>query len=390
MAAPFHGHEGGESPPDSSLPLPPSPAVDLHYLDNHHLDGVHRSGWAAVITALEAWHWPGALILDGYLDRTFGWEADSLTARGLLPFRRSWVGFFHHTGSEAACRYSTNNLQTCLQHSSFRASLGHCRALFVLSHHSALWLSYALTDRFSSRSAHIRVIPLLHPTHTVVPMFSWSRFQSQPQRPLVQIGAWLRNSYAIFDLPGISGYQKMALKGPRMDEYFPTSSHLPQLARCLSTLEQAQSLAPGAIITSSSSSTSSSLSTTQPAPLVCRGSCPIPSVCRVAYPVLRREQVCCACLEVPPNVIYAHCGHCVLCDNCDLQKANSACPMCRCDSFLKVLIGTESAVVMPTDDADSWTTNSNKYLVGLYESVSRRQGRYRFWRALVTKITMSY
>lgn len=51
-------------------------------------------------------------------------------------------------------------------------------------------------------------------------MFSMEKFYSKNPKSVVQIGAWLRNPYSIYNLKLYNGMTKIALKGKEMDQYF--------------------------------------------------------------------------------------------------------------------------------------------------------------------------
>lgn len=197
--------------------------LNLTFTDQlSYLNGVHRSGWPFVMNQLKTLHNDNGVWCDTYVDRTFHWAKPHH-----LPYTRPWVGFSHHTFDTTHSDYNNVNL---LKDSSFLQSLPHCKGLFVFSK--------ALQERwvheFALRGLQVPVVALTHPTETVgyESRFSMDAFRLNRQKKLISIGAWLRDSFAIYKLnegkgPIIAGelqYAKTALQGPRMQGYFkPTN-----------------------------------------------------------------------------------------------------------------------------------------------------------------------
>ena len=77
---------------------------------------------------------------------------------------------------------------------------------------------------------NVPVYVLYHPMEFVENVFTMQKFLNNPNKKIVQIGAWLRNPYGIYELPieptnGI-GIQKCALKGKEMEQYFSPPAFL--------------------------------------------------------------------------------------------------------------------------------------------------------------------
>jgi hypothetical protein len=220
--------------------------------------GKHRSGWDYVMQHVQKLHNPRApLIFDGYLDETFGWRHDTLVDVGKLPFVKPWMGILHHTSDQ---KFSNHNLVCLFARPTWKASLPYCHALVTLSSYLATWVRRELAHLgFPEISVHV----IKHPTegaegtkgvegaegaelNTVaaatyaenfkfgldtevkrpsIGKFNLDNFLRQKHRAVVQVGGWLRNTFAIYELPNyISqyGYQKYALKGKGMDHYYLT------------------------------------------------------------------------------------------------------------------------------------------------------------------------
>lgn len=190
---------------------------DMKYFQQHSLRGFHRSGWSYVVSHLAGFHNPNGPIFDSFLDKTFGWDYEFLKSIGVLPFKKSWVGFFHHTQNET---YTHHNLVEVFKKPYFLTSLTTCKGFYVLSTYIKEWIEDQLI-KIGFNGIPIEV--LLHPTEIPQLCFSWDRFVQNidnGEAQVVQIGAWYRNSYAIYSLPPLSFLQKAALRGKNMDNYF--------------------------------------------------------------------------------------------------------------------------------------------------------------------------
>lgn len=202
----------------------------------HLSKNIHRSGWAYVLSHLmnlNAPHFqrPHKLVVDTYMDRTFHWGMEAMLLNGVLPYRTNWVGFLHHTFDTLHSKF---NCVEMFKKQAFRESLGTCKGIIVLSDYLAQQVRAALKEHhLPPVDLHV----LYHPTEFVSKgeMFTFSKFVANPNKKVVQIGAWLRNPYAIYKLP-ISddifnplGIRKAVLKGTNMDGYFVSNRILNQL-----------------------------------------------------------------------------------------------------------------------------------------------------------------
>jgi hypothetical protein len=192
---------------------------NLDYMDQlGYLEGYHRSGWSYVMQFLYRLHDSSAsTLLDTYVDRTFHWKRPSF-----LPYTQDWVGFVHHTFDTT---FSTYNNVTLFNNQLFLDSLPQCRGLYVFSQDQADRWNF----EFNARGYDIPVQALFHPAEFVPSKFTLSSFTSNPDKKLVQIGAWLRDNYAIYklnrgqktiDLGNNVHINKAALRGMNMDHYF--------------------------------------------------------------------------------------------------------------------------------------------------------------------------
>lgn len=196
--------------------------IDLNYMCQDNYAGLHRSGWSYVISGLQHLDTmnvekPPNVLVDTCLERTFLWGLDVTRTANIVPYKKPWVGFVHHTFNTT---YSKYNCTTLLDTPEFIASLPACKALFTLSEH----LKTVLIAELAARNLMTPVISVSHPTEFVEQTFDLAKFMDAPKRRVVHVGAWLRDPYAIYALPipanNKLGITKVALKGKEMDNYF--------------------------------------------------------------------------------------------------------------------------------------------------------------------------
>lgn len=211
--------------------------LDVGYISQDDFRSVHRSGWSFVIHNLEGLHCQEIdpekvkqiAVLDTYLDRTFHWGEEAFHLTGKIPFTRSWIGFIHHTFDRT---FSCYNVPNMLKKQSFVQSLPYCRGLFVLSQDLNNKLKVALTEIGFDQ---IPINTIIHPTDLSCPRFSLDKFIQNQDRKLVQIGGWLRQTFAIYRVNIINNslqIRKVALKGKEMNQYYPPINFKEELEQC--------------------------------------------------------------------------------------------------------------------------------------------------------------
>ena len=190
------------------------------FQDPEEFANVHRSGWYYVVSMLASLQNKRGITCDVYVDGTFLWNETVYLQKGILPYKKPWIGFIHHTP-----RGGFNDLNRIISKSSFKLSLKQCRGLIALSEYTRAWLQ--------SKLGGIRVYTLKHPTESVPisARFNISNFTIKPS--IVQVGAWLRDSYAIYRL-NLSWAKKFVLSGPNMSNYIhPPKITLHDGSKCI-------------------------------------------------------------------------------------------------------------------------------------------------------------
>jgi hypothetical protein len=152
------------------------------------------------------------VLVDPYVDRTFGWARSTFIALDVIPsYRRKdggsdgflndiWAGFVHHTFDASFSEY---NCAALMEDPVFLESLKNCAALFTLSERTAA--------RLKDEMHRVRKIPEVHrpmvfhlpcplEDDTSVVPFTMTKFRDNPRKKIVQVGEWLRRTYAIYDL----------------------------------------------------------------------------------------------------------------------------------------------------------------------------------------------
>jgi len=205
-------------------PLPPM-RVNIDYIDQFDMDGLHRSGWGYVVSSIHksgmtTLH-PEAIYCDLYVDRTFHWnyKANKMAGIAVVPYQRPWIGFIHHTTHTS---YTPYHVGALFQNADFMESLKWCRGLIVMTQSMRVRLEKLLA---TLHATPIQVHVLYHPTEMLSKerCFSMKRFTANPQRRIIQVGAWYRDISAIFRLDLYAnplGYTKTALVGKKMEGYY--------------------------------------------------------------------------------------------------------------------------------------------------------------------------
>jgi polysaccharide pyruvyl transferase WcaK-like protein len=190
------------------------PSLNFCWIDNTFNSKTHRSGWEyAGSNLIRQFHSPEAKsIVDLYVDKTFLWNSSVYESNKKIPYTVPWIGFIHHTPNP---EYTPNSLNAILESKLFIQSLKTCKGLIVLSN----YLKKYLDSHFKGK---IKVHSLTHPTETPDLKFTLQAFESNQLKQIIQIGGWLRNSYAIYEL-GINSKKlnisKALLQGTYMENY---------------------------------------------------------------------------------------------------------------------------------------------------------------------------
>ena len=198
--------------------------INISYINQHDSKGLHRSGWQYVVDNLYKFNGNNGLMCDLYVDRTFHWNMQEYTKLGLIPYKKPWFGFIHHTCNTEYSEYNTINL---FNNKLFLKSLNICKGLVLLSNDLKTKVDKILNDL----NLNIQTFLLYHPTQFIQEdkHFTKKKFVLNVSKKVIQIGAWMRNINAInhLDLGENKLYlNKYALKGKQMESYYFNQDNL--------------------------------------------------------------------------------------------------------------------------------------------------------------------
>jgi len=182
--------------------------LNIEYTNQKGYNDIHRSGWKYVTNNLKTICGNQGIMLDLYLDKTFGWAKEFNIKEGIIPYTGPWMGFIHHTFEN---EFSIYNNQNMISSKEFLQSLPTCKGLYVLSKYLQKHWIARLTDY------NIPVYVLTHPTEMNCPLYNPKFLNSNYS--IVAIGSWLRDPLSIYRIK--VNIPKFRLKGKHMDNYFP-------------------------------------------------------------------------------------------------------------------------------------------------------------------------
>lgn len=169
----------------------------------------HRSGWGYVMDLLKPFHSDSAgLILDGFIDASFGFMATDFQDREIIPYMTKWVGFWHHPVNISPWVKKDNIApEAIICKTNFQKSLPYCLGIFTFSKH----LSSYLEERLD-----VPVNRLYHPTVFPEKTFDFDKFIEG--KKIIQVGSWMRKLTSFY-LFRAEGYEKYHLLGKTALEY---------------------------------------------------------------------------------------------------------------------------------------------------------------------------
>jgi hypothetical protein len=164
----------------------------------------HRSGWAYCMGCLKPLHSRSGIFVDDFIERAFAWKLDQAfkNNENNIPYQREWIGFLHNPPNVPEWFDFINSPQAILSRKLFQDSLKTCRALITLSDYLKNWLQ---------PQVEVPVVSVKHPTERAEHLWNPDVFFIQKQRPIVQLGYWLRKMFAICELETSFKYSKMWL-----------------------------------------------------------------------------------------------------------------------------------------------------------------------------------
>lgn len=205
---------------------------------NKNFQNLHRSGWQYIIDnismKLNNNKTNNSLIIDTYIDKTFHWNKEFYQNKGIIPYKKKWIGFIHHTYSDY------NNNYNCLElfkDSVFLESLKTCSCLIIMTEYLTTQIKKSLKD---NNINNVDVVTIIHPTEQTDILFEWDLFMNNNNKQLIQVGNWLRNVFGIYkiDLPITSIInEKAILQNRNSENYFPPPLFLDTLFNNFNSIE---------------------------------------------------------------------------------------------------------------------------------------------------------
>jgi len=171
---------------------------NIHYINQENKNGEHCSGWNYLYHELKKYHTNDndASLLDMYIERTFQFEKDVLKAIGIVPYRKKWRGFIHHSFKSFANRYK--NTVHLLETPEFVESLPFCECIYVFSKTLELEVKLELLKIGWEK---LSVVSLIQPAEikSVIP-FRYSTFLENNEKHILHIGERLVNTFTFYQL----------------------------------------------------------------------------------------------------------------------------------------------------------------------------------------------
>lgn len=185
----------------------------LHQLPLHVVGtGEHRSGWPYCVDALRPLFTADATVMfDDFIERTFLYDVQwHVDATHHMP----WVGCFHHPPDMPEVYFPQLHLQRLENNARWLSSVEHLRLGVTFAPNTARWLRAQCPD--------LPIVTVKHPTGK--PMLPWSpeRFRRNSVKRLVQVGWFLRNTTAIYQVDAPTRFRKTHL---RQNQHFVDRAH---------------------------------------------------------------------------------------------------------------------------------------------------------------------
>ena len=180
--------------PMETLPDNPKGIFNMSFIDQNDRSGAHRSGWKYVFDSIKHLNNSNApLLLDLYIDRTFHWKREIYKSINIIPYKKPWIGFIHHTFDTTFSKFNSVELLKCPE---FIESLKVCKGIIVLSN----YLKKQFEKEFSYINIKVPIYVIYHPTEVNVPQFNLHEFFENSDKKLINIGGWLRNIFCFYQI----------------------------------------------------------------------------------------------------------------------------------------------------------------------------------------------
>lgn len=173
----------------------------------------HRAGWGYAMNFLMKYHDYDGILLDDFIDITFGYNYLDNKKNKKIPYKKPWIGFLHHPPSICPWyeeSYRNNiDINVFLNSEEFQISAKYCQCLFVLSDY--------LKDYLVKHIKCLKNVPIIaikHPTESHVYRWDFKKFKALYKitgLKVVGIGYFLRSLTSLFLLESSKNLDKIML-----------------------------------------------------------------------------------------------------------------------------------------------------------------------------------
>ena len=159
----------------------------------------HRSGWPFAFQSLQPLACAKGILFDDFVEHRFCYHV------GAPGYQEPWVGIFHHPPDDFELAGYRNSLECMFQTKFWRDSEPYLLGGIALSEYLAQFLRHQLGKRFFT---------VMHPVAETTASQRWSpdAFLDNDEKKLIQIGWYLRNTHAIFEVGPIEGFTRWRLQ----------------------------------------------------------------------------------------------------------------------------------------------------------------------------------
>jgi hypothetical protein len=173
----------------------------------------HRSGWGYAMNHLMKYHDYDGVLLDDFLDITFGYNYEINKKNKTIPYKKPWIGFLHHPPSicpwyEESYKHNID-INNFLNSEEFQYSAKYCQCLFVLSDYLKKYLIKNIPCL-----KNVPIISIKHPTEPGAYKWDYKKFKTLYKingLKVVSIGYFLRNLTSLFFIKSSKNLDKIIL-----------------------------------------------------------------------------------------------------------------------------------------------------------------------------------
>jgi hypothetical protein len=134
------------------------------------------------------------ILLDDYVEQTFCYQPEPMI------YQEPWIGIFHHPPNIPQFTTPPESLHEMLAGEAFQQSLPQLRGAIALSKYLAEHLRESLS---------VPVWVIKHPSEIPEQGWSFDRYHASQPKKLVQLGWYLRNTRAIYQVPKLRDHCKL-------------------------------------------------------------------------------------------------------------------------------------------------------------------------------------